>query len=68
MPITHIAEAVLLEILGEAKDHLNKNGECWFVMRKDHGAKTAIRDISDIYECEIITKEKGFFIIKCICR
>ncbi len=67
-PPIRAGKEVVYKFLRGAKDHLKENGELYFVMRKDHGAKTAIKDISDIYNCEIITKEKGFFIIKCICR
>lgn len=67
-PPIRAGKEVVYNFLRGAKDHLKENGELYFVMRKDHGAKTAIRDISDIYNCEIITKEKGFFVIKCICR
>ena len=67
-PPIRAGKEVVYKFLRGAKDHLKEGGELYFVMRKDHGAKTAIRDISDIYECEIITKEKGFFVIKCICR
>ena len=67
-PPIRAGKEVVYKFLRGAKDHLKKSGELYFVMRKDHGAKTAIRDISDLYECEIITKEKGFFVIKCICR
>ena len=55
-------------MLKEAKEHLKTHGFLFFVMRKDHGAKTAIRDISSIYETEIVCKEKGFFVIKCFLR
>ena len=67
-PPIRAGKEVVYKFLRGAKDHLKESGELYFVMRKDHGAKTAIRDISDLYECEIITKEKGFFVIKCICR
>ena len=55
-------------MLKGAKEHLKDGGKLYFVMRKDHGAKTAIKDISDIYNTEVIAKEKGFFIIKCFLR
>lgn len=67
-PPIRAGKEVVYKMLRGAKDHLKEGGSLYFVMRKDHGAKTAIKDISDIYNCEIITKEKGFFIIKCICR
>ena len=64
-PPIRAGKEVVYKMLRGAKDHLKEGGSLYFVMRKDHGAKTAIKDISDIYNCEIITKEKGFFIIKC---
>ena len=67
-PPIRAGKEVVYKMLRGAKDHLKEGGSLYFVMRKDHGAKTAIKDISDIYNCEIITKEKGFFVIKCICR
>ena len=67
-PPIRAGKEVVYKMLREAKDHLKKDGFLYFVMRKDHGAKTAIKDISDIYNVEIIEKEKGFFIIKCFLR
>ncbi len=67
-PPIRAGKEIVYKMLREAKEHLSERGELYFVMRKDHGAKTAIRDISDIYNCEIIAKEKGFFVIKCFSR
>ena len=64
-PPIRAGKDVVYKMLREAKDHLKDNGSLYFVMRKDHGAKTAIRDISDIYKTEVLEKEKGFFVIKC---
>ena len=64
-PPIRAGKEIVYKMLREAKEHLKENGRLFFVMRKDHGAKTAIRDISDIYNCEIICKEKGFFVINC---
>ena len=63
-PPIRAGKAVLLEILGGAKDHLNKSGECWFVMRKDHGVKSMIKTLENSYICEIIDKSKGFYVVK----
>ena len=54
-PPIRAGKEVVYKMLRGAKDHLKENGSLYFVMRKDHGAKTAIKDISDIYNCEIIT-------------
>ena len=67
-PPIRAGKEVVYKMLREAKEHLKPDGFLYFVMRKDHGAKTAIKDISDIYETEIVSREKGFFIIKCFLR
>ncbi len=51
------------EILKGAKNFLNENGELWFVIRKEQGAKSTIRDLENDYKMEIVKKEHGFFII-----
>ena len=63
-PPIRAGKKVLLEILDGAKDHLNENGECWFVMRKDHGVKTMVKTLENNYICQIIDKSKGFYIVK----
>lgn len=62
-PPIRAGKKVLLDILRGAINYLNDDGECYFVMRVDHGVKTMIRDISDIYECTVIDKSKGFYIV-----
>lgn len=63
-PPIRAGKNVLLQILDGAKEHLNNNGECWFVMRKDHGVKTMIKFLENHYFCEIVDKSKGFFVVK----
>lgn len=67
-PPIRAGKEVVYKMLRGAKEHLKNNGILYFVMRKDHGAKSAIKDISDIYNVEVICKEKGFFVIKCFLR
>lgn len=64
-PPIRAGKEIVYKMLREAKNHLKPGGVLYFVMRKDHGAKTAIKDISDIYQTDILCKEKGFFVIKC---
>lgn len=64
-PPIRAGKDIVYRFLREAKEHMKPTGELYFVMRKDHGAKTAIKDIGDLYKTEIIAKEKGFFVIKC---
>jgi 16S rRNA (guanine1207-N2)-methyltransferase len=63
-PPIHVGKEKVYEIIRGAKDHLNNNGELWIVIRKDQGAKSMINDNSDIYDFEIISKIKGFWVIK----
>ncbi len=52
------------EILDGARDRLKAKGELWFVIRKDQGAKSTISHLSENYDCEVVTKSKGFYIVK----
>lgn len=63
-PPIRAGKKVLLDILGKAKDYLNQDGECWFVMRKDHGVKTMVKTLENEYICQIIDKSKGFYVVK----
>lgn len=62
-PPIRAGKDVVLKILLSAKDYLNKDGTLWFVIRKDQGAKSIIKNIESVYHCEIVKKEKGFYII-----
>jgi len=62
-PPIRAGKAVVLEILLEARNYLKKDGVLWFVVRKDQGAKSLIKNIETVYNCEIVKKEKGFYIM-----
>ena len=63
-PPIHAGKKKVYEIIGNAKDYLNEKGELLIVIRKDQGAKSLINDFKDIYNFEILKKDKGFYIIK----
>ena len=44
-------------------DYLTDDGILYFVMRKDHGVKSMIKELENIYEVDIVNKEKGFYIV-----
>ncbi len=50
-------------ILDNASNHLNNNGELWFVIRKEQGAKSTIEHLKERYQVNIMEKSKGFYII-----
>ena len=63
-PIRAGKEVIRRFLLG-AKDYLNNNGTLYFVMRKDHGVKSMIKELEEKYKVEVINKEKGFYIVSC---
>lgn len=54
----------VLEILIDAKNHLNEDGELWFVIRKDQGAKSIAKELIKYYKVSELNKSKGFYIFK----
>ncbi|MBQ6841323.1 MAG: class I SAM-dependent methyltransferase [Bacilli bacterium] len=64
-PPVRAGKQVLLDILIGAKEHLNKNGELWYVLRKDHGAKSMEKVLNEHYKVETVEKSKGFYIFCC---
>lgn len=65
-PPIRAGKKVVYEILFGAKEHLNKNGALYFVINKDQGAKSVIKDLEKVAKVEVLKKNKGFFVIKCI--
>ena len=62
-PPIRAGKRIVLEILKGAREHLNLNGELWFVIRKDQGAKSVINELNALYKIEILEKSKGFYVI-----
>lgn len=63
-PPIHAGKNKIYEIIKEAPNHLTNNGELWIVIRKNHGAKSLIKDNNNIFNFDIIDKVNGFWIIK----
>lgn len=64
-PPIRAGKEVYMKILMDASNYLNNNGELWFVMNKDHGAKSTIEKMKNVYDVTILDKKKGFFVISC---
>ncbi len=62
-PPTHAGKKVLMEFLEGGLAKLNKDGEIWFVISKDKGAKSVKAELEKICKCEKIAQSKGFWII-----
>lgn len=64
-PPIHAGKEIVHSFLFGAKDYLVKDGSLYFVINKDQGAKTLVRDLGMVADVTILEKRKGFFIIQC---
>ena len=63
-PIRAGKEVVRRFLIG-SYDYLNDNGILYFVMRKDHGVKSMIKELESRFKVGIVDKDKGFYVIEC---
>ena len=45
-------------------DYLEDDGVIYFVMRKDHGVKSMIKELENKYMVNVIDKDKGFYVVE----
>ena len=64
-PPIRAGKDVIRKFLLGAREYLIDNGALFFVMRKDHGVKSMIKELEETYKVEVIDKDKGFYIVKC---
>lgn len=63
-PPIRAGKSVYLTIINDAFNHLNEDGELWFVMRTNHGVKTVIKNLKEKYKVDVLDKSLGFYILK----
>ena len=63
-PPIRAGKVVVEKILLDSLKHLNDDGELWFVIRKDQGAKSIINLLKPNYDVNLVEKCKGFYVIK----
>ena len=61
-PPIRAGKDVVLKILVGGLERLNKDGELWFVIRKNQGAESIKKRISELASCIVVAKSKGFWI------
>lgn len=64
-PPIRVGKKILYEILINAKIYLKDNGHLIFVINKDQGAKSVMKDMQKIYNVKLVVKNKGFYVIDC---
>ena len=58
---------VTFTIYDGAFEHLLPNGELWVVIQKKQGAPSSKEHLENLFgNCEIITRDKGYYILKSI--
>ena len=65
-PPIRAGKDIVYKILFGARDYLVSGGALYFVINKDQGAKSVIKDLSAVASVTVLKKNKGFFVIKCI--
>ncbi len=64
-PPIKAGKSIIFEMYKDSINHLNKNGEFYVVVKKNHGAQSHLSFLQNIYEnSAIIKKSKGFYVIK----
>ena len=64
-PPIRVGKKILYEILIKAKDYLKEDGHLIFVINKDQGAKSTMKDMQEYYSVNLLEKNKGFYVIDC---
>ncbi len=62
-PPIRAGKEIVLNILINATNYLNNNGELWFVINKNQGAKSIMKILEEYYKITLIKKSKGFYVI-----
>ena len=64
-PPIKTGKKLLFDLMSGAYKHLNQNGQLILVIRKDHGMESLKKHITSIFgNCEIIDRNKGFYILR----
>lgn len=62
-PPVRKGKEIILNFLKGGLEKLNKNGQLWFVISKNQGAKSIKKELEKICNLEIIAKSKGFWVV-----
>ena len=63
-PPIRAGKDVIRRFLLGSFEYLNNNGILYFVMRKDHGVKSMIKELEDSFNIRIVDRDKGFYVVE----
>lgn len=66
-PPIRAGKKVIYSLFDQAMDHLKENGRFWIVIRKQHGANSAMKYLAEKgYQTERVSRDLGYWIIKTV--
>ena len=64
-PPIRTGKAMIYSLFDQCLEHLKEDGHFWIVMRKQHGAQSAINYLQEKgYEVEKMARDKGYWVMK----
>jgi len=65
-PPIHAGKDVMWRMFDGAAEHLNPGGRFYIVVLEKHGAKSAMRKLTESFgNCEVLHKKKGEYVLSC---
>lgn len=65
-PPIKTGKALLFELMDGCYQHLNQGGTLTLVIRKSHGEESLKKKLTELFgNCEILKRNKGFYILNC---
>ena len=66
-PPIKTGKTLLFSLMNGAYEHLNQNGQLILVIRKDHGMESLKKHLLELFgNCQILERNKGYYILYCI--
>jgi 16S rRNA (guanine1207-N2)-methyltransferase len=66
-PPIRAGKSVVFEMLEKSYEYLNDDGVLYVVIQKKQGAPSAKENLMSVFEnCEIVSKDKGYYILKSV--
>ena len=64
-PPIRAGKEIVYKFLFESKKFLNEKGTLYFVINKNQGANSVMKDLEKTADIKILKKNKGFYVFKC---
>ncbi len=66
-PPIKTGKQLLFQLMQDSYDHLKSGGQLILVIRKDHGMESLKKHLTSVFSnCEIMDRNKGYYILKCV--